>query len=83
MVAERAAGAEVDDEKWTWKEKETQPMLDLTKWLRENGASPLCAIRLATKSKGQCACSRRTPSGVRATCDEMARSAWVKKGAAK
>lgn len=63
---------------WAWKEKETPKMLELVKWLRENGASPLCAIRLATKSEGKCACSRRTTFGVRTTCDEMARTAWKK-----
>jgi hypothetical protein len=51
-------------------------MLDLTKWLRENGASPLCALRLATRSAGECRCAKRTESGVRVTCDEMALSAW-------
>ena len=54
-------------------------MLDLTKWLRENGASPLCAIRLATRSAGECRCAKRKDNGVRATCDEMARSAWKEK----
>jgi hypothetical protein len=58
-------------------------MLDLTKWLRENGASALCAIRLATRSAGECGCAKRTESGVRATCDELARAAWAaKKGGA-
>ena len=53
-------------------------MLELVKWLREHGASPLCALRLATRNAGKCACSRRTPEGVRATCDELARIAWKK-----
>ena len=63
-------------ERWEWTEKETPKMLELVKWLLENGASPLCAIRLATKSEGKCACSRWMPDGVRTTCDELARKAW-------
>jgi len=54
-------------------------MLELVKWLRECGASPLCAIRLATRSEGKCGCSRRTTDGVRTTCDELARKAWPSK----
>jgi len=69
MVAER-----------TWQEPETPKFLDLVKWLRVSaGASPLCALRLATKSDGQCTCARRTVDGVRSTCDELARRAWVKR----
>jgi len=65
-------------ERWEWTEKETPKMLELVKWLRENGASPLCALRLATRNKGECLCSRGIPDGVRATCDELARIAWKK-----
>ena len=53
-------------------------MLELVKWLKEHGASPLCALRLATKAEGACVCAVRDFTGVRTTCDELARKAWKK-----
>ena len=58
-------------------------MLELTKKFREEGASGLCALRMALQSMegkvdGECRCRRRDGHGVLRTCDWWSFPEWLK-----